>query len=126
MIFAEQKCNELPGFKKFGKDSEEYIVCIAKKTKELGMISLPGCFTATEAHLALDSGADGLKFFPAVNLGINTFKALSAVLPKDLMSFAVGGVDTIDFQNWFDVKITGFGLGSSLYKPGLDIKNIRK
>ena len=35
-LFAEQKCDELPGFKKLGKDSEEYIVCIAKKTKELG------------------------------------------------------------------------------------------
>ncbi len=35
-LFAEQKCDELPGFKKIGKDSEEYIKCVAKKTKELG------------------------------------------------------------------------------------------
>ena len=35
-LFGEQKCNELPGFKKIGKDSEEYIKCMAKKTKELG------------------------------------------------------------------------------------------
>tara|TARA_B100001142_G_C14112759_1_gene569821 strand:+ start:158 stop:385 length:228 start_codon:yes stop_codon:yes gene_type:complete len=34
-LFADQKCNELPGFKKIGKDSEEYIKCMAKKTKEL-------------------------------------------------------------------------------------------
>ena len=34
-LFAEQKCNELPGFKKIGKDSEAYIKCMAKKSKEL-------------------------------------------------------------------------------------------
>jgi len=34
-LFADQKCNELPGFKKIGKDSEDYIKCMAKKTKEL-------------------------------------------------------------------------------------------
>jgi len=35
-LFAEQKCDELPGFKKLGKDSLEYTKCMAKKTKELG------------------------------------------------------------------------------------------
>ncbi len=34
--FAEVKCDQLPGFKKMGKDSIEYTKCMAKKTKELG------------------------------------------------------------------------------------------
>ena len=42
------------------------------------------------------------------------------------MSFAVGGIDTSDFKSWISVNITGFGLGSSLYKPGLDLLKIRK
>ena len=100
-------------------------VSVIKKTKELEMKSLPGCFTATEAHVALENGDDGLKFFPAFHLGVSTFKALTAILPEDLMSFAVGGIDTDDFQNWLNAKVTGFGLGSSLYKPGSDLKNIR-
>ena len=29
-------------------------------------------------------------------------------------------------QSWISVNITGFGLGSSLYKPGLDLLKIRK
>tara|TARA_Y200000002_G_scaffold368374_1_gene361363 strand:+ start:98 stop:328 length:231 start_codon:yes stop_codon:yes gene_type:complete len=33
-IYAEQKCRDLPGFKKIGKDSAEYIECLAKKAKE--------------------------------------------------------------------------------------------
>ena len=28
---AEQKCNELPGFKKLGKDSIEYVKCLKDK-----------------------------------------------------------------------------------------------
>ena len=32
-IGAEQKCSDLPGFKKMGKDSLEYIKCLKNKTK---------------------------------------------------------------------------------------------
>ncbi len=35
-LHANNKCNELPGFKKLGKNSVEYTKCMAKKTKELG------------------------------------------------------------------------------------------
>lgn len=101
-------------------------VDVIKKTKELGMISIPGCYTATEALIALESGADGLKFFPAFQMDSLGFQALSAILPSDIMSFAVGGIDTGDFEKWLSVNITGFGLGSSLYKPGLDLTKIRK
>ena len=99
---------------------------VIKKTKELGMISIPGCYTATEALMSLENGADGLKFFPAFQMDAVGFQALSAILPLNLMSFAVGGIDTNDFEKWLSVNITGFGLGSSLYKPGLDLIKIRK
>ena len=87
-------------------------------TKAAGMLSYPGVFTATEAFAALRAGADGLKFFPAFKLGPDGFAALSAVLPKGTESFAVGGVGPDDFADWKKAGITGFGLGSSLYKPG--------
>ena len=31
---AEQKCNELPGFKKLGKDSIEYVKCLKESAKK--------------------------------------------------------------------------------------------
>ena len=99
---------------------------VIKKTKELGMLSIPGCYTATEALMSLENGADGLKFFPAFQMGTTGFQALSAILPLQVMSFAVGGIDIKDFEKWISVNITGFGLGASLYKPGLDLINIRK
>ncbi len=99
---------------------------VIKKTKELGMISLPGCYTATEALMSLEGGADGLKFFPAFKMDAMGFQALSAILPSDIMSFAVGGIDINDFEKWLSVNVTGFGLGSSLYKPGIDLIKIRE
>ena len=98
---------------------------IIKKTKELNMLSFPGVFTATECFQALDAGADGLKFFPASLLKPKSFKALSAVLPADIISIAVGGIDEINFSSWLEVKITGFGLGSNLYQPGMLLDDIQ-
>ncbi|MDC0093801.1 2-dehydro-3-deoxy-6-phosphogalactonate aldolase [Alphaproteobacteria bacterium] len=96
-----------------------------KKTKELNLLSFPGVFTPTECFQALDAGADGLKFFPASLLKPKNFKALSAVLPDNIISIAVGGIDEINFSSWIEVKITGFGLGSNLYKPGMLLDDIQ-
>ena len=98
---------------------------IIQKTKELNLLSFPGVFTATECFQALDAGADGLKFFPASLLKPKSFKALSAVLPADIISIAVGGIDEINFSSWLEVKIIGFGLGSNLYKPGMLLDDIQ-
>ena len=98
---------------------------IIKKTKELNLLSFPGVFTATECFQALDAGADGLKFFPASLLKPKNFKALSAVLPYNIISVAVGGIDELNFPFWMEVNITGFGLGSNLYKPGMLLDDIQ-
>jgi len=99
---------------------------VIRTTKSHAMLSYPGCFSATECMTALRHGADGLKFFPAFKLGIDGFKALSAVLPDDTATYAVGGVGPEDFARWRDAGITGFGLGSHLYKPGYDVEMIGK
>lgn len=88
-------------------------------TKAAGMLSYPGVFTATECFAALRAGADGLKFFPAFKLGLDGFKALKAVLPPAAETYAVGGVGPDDFLVWKTAGITGFGMGSSLYRPGI-------
>ena len=98
---------------------------VIKKTKELNMYSIPGVFTATECFDALDSGADALKFFPASLLKEENFKALNAVLPENTISIAVGGIGENTFPSWLKVNINGFGLGSSLYKPGMLVEEIK-
>ena len=98
---------------------------VIRKTKELNMLSFPGVFTASECFDALDAGADGLKFFPASLLKEDNFRALSSVLPKNIVSIAVGGIDESKFKSWLQVNITAFGLGSNLYKPGMLIEEVK-
>lgn len=91
---------------------------VIRLSKQLGLTSLPGVMTATECFAALAAGADGLKFFPAFKLGLDGFQALQAVLPEGTKSYAVGGVGAADFSSWLKAGVTGFGIGSALYKPG--------
>jgi len=98
---------------------------VIRATKAKGMLSYPGVFTATECFSALSAGADGLKFFPASVLGIDGFKALTAVLPTDIATYGVSGIGADEFASWRDAGITGFGIGSNLYKPGLEIEQVR-
>ena len=89
-------------------------------------VSMPGVFTATEALLALKLGATGLKFFPASALGPDDIKALSAILPKGCRIGAVGGVSDADFAAYGAIGVSTFGLGSSLYKPGMEAEEVGK
>jgi 2-dehydro-3-deoxyphosphogalactonate aldolase len=91
---------------------------VIRATKDAGLASWPGAFTASECFAALHAGADGLKIFPASVIGAEGIKALKAVLPKDVPVYAVGGVDAPDFAAYARAGCDGFGLGSSLFKPG--------
>jgi 2-dehydro-3-deoxyphosphogalactonate aldolase len=84
-----------------------------------GMVTMPGVFTPSEAFLALKAGASALKFFPASVLGPSGIAAIRAVLPKDAVVGAVGGVSDADFAAYAAVGVRTFGLGSSLFKPGM-------
>ena len=99
-------------------------VNVIKETKKLNMLSFPGVFTPSECFMALNSGADGLKFFPAFLIGPNGFSAIKTVLPKNTLTYAVGGVAPKSFLDWFRVGISGFGVGSALYKNGDTNKQI--
>lgn len=101
-------------------------VDVIKRTKELGMISLPGFATATEAFSAIHAGADGLKLFPAGIGGPETIKALKAVLPSHMPVLAVGGVTPQNMAEFVKAGADGFGLGSTLYKPGLSVGDVAK
>ncbi len=89
------------------------------RAASLGMTSLPGVFTPSEAFAALAAGASGLKFFPASVLGAGGIAAMRAVLPRDAVLGVVGGVADAHFSEYAAVGVRVFGLGSSLYRPGL-------
>jgi 2-dehydro-3-deoxyphosphogalactonate aldolase len=91
---------------------------VVRAAKEEGMIAVPGFFNPTEAFALLDAGADALKLFPADVLGPGMIKAITAVLPKGTAIIPVGGVGVEQMPEWIAAGARGFGLGSSLYKPG--------
>ena len=99
---------------------------VIKATKAHGMQSFPGVLTPTEMFSALKAGADGLKIFPAFKLGLDGFKAVKAVLPKEVDVYAVGGVGAGDFKAWLDAGAAGFGMGSALYAPGFTAQEVSK
>jgi 2-dehydro-3-deoxyphosphogalactonate aldolase len=94
------------------------------RAREKGMVSMPGVFTATEALLAVGAGATGLKFFPASALGASGITAIRAVLPPELVIAAVGGVSDQNFADYTKAGILAFGLGTSLYKPGMSAAEV--
>ena len=92
---------------------------VIARARAHGMVTMPGVFTPTEALLAAKAGASSLKFFPASVLGAAGITAIRAVLPASLMIAAVGGVSDKNFADYVNAGIVAFGLGSSLYKPGM-------
>lgn len=87
-------------------------------SKAAGMQSFPGVMTPTEAFAALAAGADGLKLFPGELIGPVGLRAMRAVLPPEVPLFAVGGVSVENMAEWHAAGAAGYGIGSSLYKPG--------
>jgi 2-dehydro-3-deoxyphosphogalactonate aldolase len=80
---------------------------------------LPGVATATEAFSVFSSGATLLKVFPADQLGSAVIRAWRAVLPKDVGLVPVGGIDVGNLAEFCSAGALGFGIGSSLFRPGI-------
>lgn len=97
---------------------------VIASSKRLGMASFPGVFTATECFSALAAGANGLKIFPAFTMGPQGLAALRAVLPAGTEVYAVGGAGPDNFEQWKQAGADGFGIGTSLYKPGMTKEDV--
>ena len=89
------------------------------------MVTMPGVFSPTEAFLALRCGASALKFFPVSVLGPSGIAAQLAVLPKGTIVGAVGGVSEKNLAAYVAAGVRCFGLGSSLYRPGMTATEVR-
>ena len=100
-------------------------VAIIREAKRLGLVCAPGVATMTEAFAALEAGADGLKMFPAELLSPAVLRAWRAVLPREVLVFAVGGIRPDNMAPYWDAGANGFGTGSNLYQPGVPADQVR-
>lgn len=88
-------------------------VDIIRRTKELGLVSLPGAFSPSEIVTAYNAGADFVKVFPVGNLGPSYIKALKAPL-SHIPLMAVGGVNEKNADDFMRAGASGLGVGGNL------------
>lgn len=89
-----------------------------------GMVTAPGVATPTEAFNALSAGAGALKMFPGEMLPPMAVKAWRAVLPPETLLLPVGGVAPDNIAAYLKAGANGFGIGGSVYKPGMAIAEL--
>ena len=86
---------------------------VIRRTRELGLVSMPGAMTATEVQQAHFAGADFIKLFPAGTLGAGYLKALKAPL-SHINYLAVGGVNEENAADFLKAGAVGVGIGGNL------------
>lgn len=91
-------------------DTDESVI---HRTAELGMVSLPGAFTASEAKAAHNAGADFVKLFPCVDNAPAYLKALCSPL-NHIRFLAVGGVNADNCMDFIRAGAVGVGVGGCL------------
>jgi 2-dehydro-3-deoxyphosphogluconate aldolase / (4S)-4-hydroxy-2-oxoglutarate aldolase len=84
---------------------------VIKTARELGVVSIPGAYTATEIYAAYKQGADMIKVFPATSAAY--IKDISAPLPK-MHLLPTGGITPENIKDFQKAGAAGFGIGSAL------------
>jgi 2-dehydro-3-deoxyphosphogluconate aldolase/(4S)-4-hydroxy-2-oxoglutarate aldolase len=85
-------------------------------TKKLGVVSIPGAYTATEVVNAWSNGGDIIKIFPATNPGY--IKVLRGPL-SHIPMMPTGGITPENISEFKKAGAVAFGIGTSL----VDVKH---
>ena len=86
---------------------------VIRNTKDLGLVSIPGAMTPTEAETAVKAGADLVKLFPAAALGTEYFKSIMSPL-KHIRFVPTGGITPENMKEFLELGAVGFGIGGNL------------
>ncbi len=86
---------------------------IIKKTRELGLVSMPGALTPTDIIEAHKAGADFVKVFPIGSLGVGYLKAIKAPITH-IKLLAVGGVNEKNAMEFMKAGAVGIGVGGNI------------
>lgn len=86
---------------------------VIKETVRLGLVSIPGALTPTEAAAARAFGCDFVKLFPVSALGPSYLKAIAAPL-SGIKFLAVGGVNVKNIGEYLSAGAVGVGIGGGI------------
>ena len=94
---------------------------VIKETKKLGMISIPGAFTATECYDAYKLGADFVKIFPLMENNVNYLNVITTPLPE-MKYVATGNINENNIPLFLSKGASVVGTGVSILKKDLITK----
>jgi 2-dehydro-3-deoxyphosphogluconate aldolase/(4S)-4-hydroxy-2-oxoglutarate aldolase len=80
---------------------------------EVGVVSMAGALTPTEAWQAAQAGSDFVKLFPLAGLGPQYIRAMRGPLP-DIRFVPTNGVTVENVAEWFDAGAAAVGIGTPL------------
>jgi 2-dehydro-3-deoxyphosphogluconate aldolase / (4S)-4-hydroxy-2-oxoglutarate aldolase len=92
-------------------------VRVIETSVKLGLTSIPGSGTASEALQARSAGADLVKLFPASTWSPGAVKDLLTALP-DLPLVPTGGIGLGEAVSWVRSGAVAVGLGGALVRGG--------
>jgi 2-dehydro-3-deoxyphosphogalactonate aldolase len=93
-------------------------------TRRLGLVSVPGVATPTEAFRALKYGASALKAFPGASLSPEAIAMWRTVLPCETLLLLFGGMNATNAPAYRRVGADGFGVAGAIYKPTYTVDEI--
>ena len=86
---------------------------VIRRTRELGMVSMPGALTPTDVMNAWEAGADIVKLFPISTFGPGYLKAIKAPI-SHIPMMAVGGINEKNVAEYLAAGAIGVGVGGNL------------
>lgn len=100
--------------------SPQFSEDVAKVCNRYSIPYMPGCMTIREMVLALESGCDVLKLFPASAFQPTFIKSVQGPLPH-VQIMPTGGINANNMNEWLNAGAVAVGVGSDLnkaYKAG--------
>jgi 2-dehydro-3-deoxyphosphogalactonate aldolase len=98
---------------------------ILLEAKELGISFVPGALTPSEVFRAIELGSKVIKIFPFDQFGYASLRALLQVMPEGTDLLGVGGLKIDDLDEALSNGLAGIGVGSSLYRAGMEPSELR-
>ena len=86
---------------------------VIQRTRELGLVSIPGALTPSEAMIANRAGADFVKLFPSGELGSSYLKAIAVPL-SHIRFLAVGGINENNVEEYLKAGAVGVGVATGI------------
>ena len=88
-------------------------VDVIRRTRDVGLVSIPGALTPSEILTAHHAGANMVKLFPAAQFGVSYLKAVRSPI-NNVDILAVGGINKDNINEFRAAGAVGVGVGGNL------------